>query len=45
MKVLMLYDYPPPPGGLPTQGDLMFRGLRELGIDAYVHFTNFVPGT
>jgi glycosyltransferase involved in cell wall biosynthesis len=39
MKVLMMYDYPPPPGGLPTQGDLMFRGLREQAIDAHaVHY-------
>jgi len=39
MKVLMLYDYPPPPGGLPTQGDMLFRGLREQGVDAHaVHY-------
>ena len=39
MKVLMLYDYPPPPGGLATQGDMLYRGLREAGVDAHaVHF-------
>ncbi len=39
MKVLILYDYPPPPAGLATQGDLLHRGLQELGIDAHsVHF-------
>jgi hypothetical protein len=31
MKILVLYDYPPPPAGLATQGDLLYQGLVELG--------------
>ena len=39
MKVLVLYDYPPSPVGLTTQGNLMHKGLEEMGIDVHsVHF-------
>jgi glycosyltransferase involved in cell wall biosynthesis len=40
MKVLVLYDYPPAPGGLATQGDMLFRGLKEKGVD--VHAAHFM---
>jgi len=39
MKVLVMYEYPPTPGGLATQGDLLYKGLLELGVDVHaVHF-------
>ena len=34
MKVLLLYHYPPPPGGLSTQGDMLLKGLRAIGVEA-----------
>jgi starch synthase len=33
MKILLLYDYPPCPSGLATQGSLLHQGLAEMGID------------
>ncbi len=39
MKALVLYDYPPSPAGLATQGDLLYRGLKEVGVDVHpAHF-------
>ena len=34
MKILVLYSYPPATGGLATQGDLLYKGLLEIGVDA-----------
>jgi alpha-maltose-1-phosphate synthase len=43
MKVLLLYDYPPPPAGLSTQGHLLYQGLLELGVEAQAaHFESDV---
>ncbi len=39
MKVLILAEYPASPSGLATQGDLLCRGLKSLGVDVYIaHF-------
>ncbi len=35
MRVLLLYEYPPPPAGLATQGHLLYEGLLEMGIEAH----------
>ena len=35
MKVLVLYDYPASPAGLATQGQLLHRGLEELGVEVF----------
>ncbi len=35
MKVLLLYDYPPSPAGLATQGHLLHKGLEEMGIEVF----------
>jgi alpha-maltose-1-phosphate synthase len=41
MKVLVQYEYPPSPSGRAIQGDLLYRGLKEIGVDAYaVHFAS-----
>jgi glycosyltransferase involved in cell wall biosynthesis len=35
MRVLLLCEYPPSPGGLATQGDLLYRGLKQIGVEVY----------
>jgi starch synthase len=35
LKVLVLTEYPPSAGGLSTQGQLFYRGLREIGVDVH----------
>ncbi|HAH23227.1 MAG TPA: glycosyl transferase family 1 [Prolixibacteraceae bacterium] len=43
MKVLILFDYPATPGGLSTQGDLLYRGLLEAGVDTHaVHLESAI---
>lgn len=33
MKIAVLYAYPPEPDGLSLQGHLLYRGLKQLGVD------------
>ena len=35
MKILIQYDYPASPSGLATQADLLYRGLKEAGVEAF----------
>ena len=43
VKILLLYRYPPQPEGLSTQGELLYRGLQELGVDVHpVHFESAI---
>ena len=35
MRVLLLYDYPPSPSGLATQGNLLHKGLLEIGVEVF----------
>jgi len=35
VKVLVLTEYPPSAGGLSTQGQMFYRGLREIGVDVH----------
>lgn len=33
MRTAILYAYPPEPDGLSIQGDLLYHGLKEIGVD------------
>lgn len=33
MKIAVLYAYPPEPDGLSIQGHLLYRGLKDIGVD------------
>jgi alpha-maltose-1-phosphate synthase len=35
MKVLLLYYYPPCPSGLATQGQLLHKGLEQIGVSVH----------
>src|SRR5512142_1521663 len=34
VRVLLQYEYPPPPAGLATQGHLLYQGLCDMGVEA-----------
>ena len=39
----MMYEFPPQPAGLATQGSLLHRGLREMGVEcAAVHLSGSI---
>ena len=43
MKVLVLAEYPAPAAGLALQGELLCRGLREMGVDVHpVHLESAI---
>lgn len=33
MRIVVLHAYPPEPDGLSIQGNLLYRGLKEIGVD------------
>lgn len=40
MKIAVMYAHPVEPDGLSIQGNLLYRGLKELGVDVVpVHYT------
>jgi len=40
MKIAVLHAYPPEPDGLSIQGNLLYRGLKEIGVDVMpCHYT------
>jgi len=41
MKIAVLHTYPPEPDGLSIQGYLLYRGLKEIGVD--VMPSHYVP--
>ena len=43
MKVLVLAEYPAPAAGLALQGELLCRGLKEMGVDVHpVHLESAI---